>query len=682
MNVYLSDILTACILFPAVAFLITIPYMVYQYRRRGSVPKLHTTIVYSFVFYLMCAYFLVLLPLPADRTTYVAYAATPQLIPFNFVHEFLAETTFSPSDPATWPRLLRDPYIYEAIFNVLLLLPLGAYLRYYFRRTWWQTLIIGFLVTLSFETTQLTGLWGIYEHPYRLFDVDDLIQNTLGAMLGFWLTGPAMRALPDLRTANLRAAEAGLSASVIRRALSFALDSVLTAALAVGSIYLVYRSGLVATPIGARATAAQALEATTAQVSDALSPARLCILAALVVVFFIVPMATKGKTPAQALLHLRIARTGARPASWYHYLARYGLLFVFLWIPWGLFTLLIEVRDVSLGSETGTLATFASHNTGVCIGVLAVFSLAWIVSLVVRGARAASGRSPFVMLNGMLSRTRIMTESGLAAERARLSALSVDDVRKLEQLIAEGGTSLASLMRCAGEAVADEVRAWAGGPVRVCVLAGSGNNGGDGWVCAASLAKSGYPVTLVTPKAAEALTAEPARTEALFAMERATEGGFSLTIAVAPEADDVARTLDEAEVVVDAILGTGFAGRALREPYATWISLANLRRFNGPRGKGRGAHRARTGAPSKKASGTTLHDRRKDAPFAVAIDVPSGYSAQAAIWADPCFCADVTVTMLAMKPGLIASGAERFCGQVKLAELVDTAPYREKLKQS
>ena len=511
MNVYLSDILTACILFPVVAFLITVPYMIYQYRRRGSVPKLHTAIVYSFVFYLMCAYFLVLLPLPTDRTAYVAYAATPQLVPFNFVREFLAETTFSPSDPATWLRVLRDPYIYEAFFNVLLLLPLGAYLRYYFRRRWWQALIIGFLVTLSFETTQLTGLWGIYEHPYRLFDVDDLIQNTLGAMVGFWLAGPAMRTLPDLRTANLRAAEAGLSASVTRRALSFALDSALTAALAVGSIYLVYRSGLVAAPIGAKATAAQALEATTAQISDALLPARLCILIALVIVFFIVPVVTRGRTPAQALLHLRIVRTGARGASWYHYLARYGLLFVFIWIPWGLFTLLTEVGGSSIGSEAGTLAAFASQNTEACIAVLAVFTVAWVVSLIVRGVRAASGRAPFVMLNGMLSRTRIMTESGLAAERAKLSALSVDDVRKLEQLIAEGGMPLASLMRCAGEAVADEVRTWARGPVRVCVLTGSGNNGGDGWVCAESLARSGYPVTLITPKTAEELTAEPAR---------------------------------------------------------------------------------------------------------------------------------------------------------------------------
>ena len=446
-----------------------------------------------------------------------------------------------------------------------------------------------------------------------------------------------------------------------------------------GSIYLVYRSGLVAAPIGAKATAAQALEATTAQVSDALLPARLCILIALVIVFFIVPVVTRGRTPAQALLHLRIVRTGARHASWYHYLARYGLLFVFIWIPWGLFTLLTEVGGSSIGSEAGTLATFASQNTEACIVVLAVFTVAWVVSLIVRGVRAASGRAPFVMLNGMLSRTRIMTESGLAAERARLSALSVDDVRKLEQLIAEGGMSLASLMRCAGEAVADEVRTWAGGPVRVCVLTGSGNNGGDGWVCAESLARSGYPVTLITPKTAEELTAEPARTEARSSLKRTLEGEFPLTVAVAPEADDAARALDEAEVVVDAILGTGFTGSSLREPYATWISLANLRRFKGPRRKGRGAHRARTGKPSKRASGTTLRDRRKDAPFAVAVDVPSGYSAQAATWADPCFCADVTVTMLAMKPGLIASGAERFCGQVKLAELVDTAPYREKL---
>ena len=53
---------------------------------------------------------------------------------------------------------------------------------------------------------RLTGLLGIYEHPYRLFDVDDLIVNTLGAMVGFWLVGPALRVLPDMRLVKCRGA--------------------------------------------------------------------------------------------------------------------------------------------------------------------------------------------------------------------------------------------------------------------------------------------------------------------------------------------------------------------------------------------------------------------------------------------------------------------------------------------
>ena len=209
MSVYASNITLAAMLFPLVALLITLPYLVYQYRKAGSVPWLRTLAVYSFVFYLMCAYFLVLLPLPADRTAFVPYAAVPQLEPLHFLRAFLAETDASLSDPSTWLDAVRDPYVYEAFFNVLLLVPLGMYLRYYFRRTWWQTLLIGCAVTLSFELSQLTGLWGLYEHPYRLFDVDDLLTNALGAMTGFWLTGPLMRALPDVRLVEEEARMAG-----------------------------------------------------------------------------------------------------------------------------------------------------------------------------------------------------------------------------------------------------------------------------------------------------------------------------------------------------------------------------------------------------------------------------------------------------------------------------------------
>ena len=308
MNVYVSNILFAALSFPLIAFFITLPYMIYQYRRFGSIPWLRTLVVYSFAFYLLCAYFLVLLPLPEDRSAVVPYAQTPQLVPFNFVHGFLAETTFSPSDPSTWLAALRDPYVYEAFFNVLLLVPLGMYLRYYFRRTWWQTLAIGFLVTLSFETTQLTGLWGLYEHPYRLFDVDDLMLNTLGAMIGFWTVGPAMRVLPDIRLVNEEAREAGMRASVTKRALSFFIDLAIARAAAGAAT-------AAAEALGARAAveAAGASWGTAVQAADAVSFAAFFALA---------PALTRGQTLAQKLLRLRIVRTDATPARWYQYLAR------------------------------------------------------------------------------------------------------------------------------------------------------------------------------------------------------------------------------------------------------------------------------------------------------------------------------------------------------------------------
>ena len=230
MSKFVMPITTAVLLFPLIAALITAPFLIYEYRKVGSVPWLHAGAMYSFVFYLMCAYFLVLLPLPADRTAVVAYVQTPQLIPFQFVRSFLAETTARLDDPSTWLAAICDPYMYEAFFNALLLVPLGAYLRYYFHRPWWQTLLIGFCVTLSFETTQLTGIWGIYEHPYRLFDVDDLMTNTLGCMVGS-LAGPMQQCYSDVQRCRRRqAAERGTTASATRRALTFGLDLALSQA--------------------------------------------------------------------------------------------------------------------------------------------------------------------------------------------------------------------------------------------------------------------------------------------------------------------------------------------------------------------------------------------------------------------------------------------------------------------
>ncbi|WP_304411927.1 NAD(P)H-hydrate epimerase, partial [Eggerthella sp. 1_3_56FAA] len=160
---------------------------------------------------------------------------------------------------------------------------------------------------------------------------------------------------------------------------------------------------------------------------------------------------------------------------------------------------------------------------------------------------------------------------------------------------------------------------------------------------------------------------------------RAAEDGLPLSVLIAPDADVLADAVDEAEAVVDALLGTGFSGGEVREPYAGWIRAANRRRFEGKRGKGRGRHRKRTHERGEhERPRRSLPAKAKDAPFAVAADVPSGLSAQTGAAARPTFAADATVTMLAYKPGLVASAGAPWVGAVKLAKLgVDASKYLE-----
>ena len=83
MSQYIEPVKSALVLFPFVALVLTLPYMLFQYRRYGAVLLLRTAIVYSFVLYLMCAYFLVILPLPDVETVSGLTSARVQLIPFR-----------------------------------------------------------------------------------------------------------------------------------------------------------------------------------------------------------------------------------------------------------------------------------------------------------------------------------------------------------------------------------------------------------------------------------------------------------------------------------------------------------------------------------------------------------------------------------------------------------------------
>lgn len=582
--------------------------------------------VYVLIFYLMCAYFLVILPLPESRTAVVAYAAHPQLTPFNSLGVLIQSSGLTWQDPSTWLNVFTDLNFYEIVFNVLLLVPLGMFLRYYFKCTWWKCLIIGFATSLFFEISQLSGLFGIYLHPYRIFDVDDLITNTSGAMIGFLIMGPALKWLPSMSILNQSAREQGVRTSLVRRGMAFAIDMIFVEIASVAlSILLIALGGASLFGDGASLTL-------VTQIIGGL------------LFFVVVPIMTKGQTIGQKILKLVIVRPDGSPAPWDRLLARYGTLFFMLILPVLLVDLLLEL-DVSGSGELSSVARFMQAAQPIPFLLVAAFFAVWLISLLVRSLHAKKQGNMFVMLNEHISGTRIMTKDKLSLLRDRMVILSVPEVAKLEHAIAEKGISLAELMKRAGHSVVEAVRERNPKPTPILVVCGSGNNGGDGWVVAYELAEQGYPVAVVTPKLPGLLEVEPARETAMDVFANVQKKELPLRVVVAPRAEIFAQELEKAEIIIDALLGTGFTGKEVKEPYDAWIKEMNR------------------------------HHKRNKKSYLISIDVPSGYLAQTGEHSVPCIVADLTVTMLAYKPGLLGVNAERFCGPIKLARLVEIEQY-------
>lgn len=127
----------------------------------------------------------------------------------------------------------------QLAMNVVFFLPLGYFMKRVFRWKFGTALPAMFLTSLLIETTQLTGIWGIYPCAYRLFDVDDLITNTLGGILGYAMGSIVTHFLPQQRIdEDAITTEPGF----VRRCVALAIDLFLveTASLSVTAlIYLV-----------------------------------------------------------------------------------------------------------------------------------------------------------------------------------------------------------------------------------------------------------------------------------------------------------------------------------------------------------------------------------------------------------------------------------------------------------
>lgn len=131
--------------------------------------------IYSFIFYLLTVYFMVILPLPSQSSVAALTTPTMNLHPFEFVRQFMKYSPFVLTDPGTYKGALISASFIQPAFNLLLTLPFGVYLRYYFKRNWRQTqlwlIIIPFIFFWTADWLAYTGTVSEKDLPQTLLVV-------------------------------------------------------------------------------------------------------------------------------------------------------------------------------------------------------------------------------------------------------------------------------------------------------------------------------------------------------------------------------------------------------------------------------------------------------------------------------------------------------------------------------
>ncbi|WP_260262123.1 NAD(P)H-hydrate dehydratase [Vibrio intestinalis] len=199
---------------------------------------------------------------------------------------------------------------------------------------------------------------------------------------------------------------------------------------------------------------------------------------------------------------------------------------------------------------------------------------------------------------------------------------TAEQVRNGEKLAADAlGVAMYQLMLSAGQAVFDVLTSHYPTSTRMLVICGGGNNGGDGYVVARLAIAAGYSVKVWSLNPVEEL-----KGDALSAYQAFIAAGGEVS-----EQDD--SLLDQFDLVVDALLGTGFKGE-LREPFQRLINAVNSANLK-----------------------------------VISVDIPSGLEADTGKVSSVAIRAEHTVTFIGVKQGLMTGQARDFVGQLIVAGL-------------
>ncbi len=219
----------------------------------------------------------------------------------------------------------------------------------------------------------------------------------------------------------------------------------------------------------------------------------------------------------------------------------------------------------------------------------------------------------------------------IAEQMREVDRIAIEDVGIPGAVLMENaGLQVVRIMR---EQISDFARK------RVLVVCGKGNNGGDGFVVARHLFNSGMDVRVALIAEKHQLTGE-----AKLNFHIAEKMDIPIVEMTTNEQIPAFRNLlQQAEVIVDAILGTGLH-EAVQGFYKHIIEAIN---------KGRKS--------------------------VVAVDIPSGLSADTGMVPGSCIQADLTVTFAVPKQGLVLFPAANYVGKL---HVVDIGIPRQLIKEA
>jgi hydroxyethylthiazole kinase-like uncharacterized protein yjeF len=230
-----------------------------------------------------------------------------------------------------------------------------------------------------------------------------------------------------------------------------------------------------------------------------------------------------------------------------------------------------------------------------------------------------------------------------------LKIVTTDEMRRIEKAADAGGLTFDQMMENAGRAVAEAVDEWIGAEeAAVLVLVGPGNNGGDGLVAARYLAEMGAAVTLYVAR-------RETKGDANWKKAQARDIP-ALWLADDADLQELGARLAEADVIIDALLGTG----------VTRPIEGDLKRLlDAARGAVEQRRRPADGRLVAPAEGFA----EVNPPVVVALDVPSGLDSDSGALDPAALMADLTVTLAAVKRGHILFPGAEAVGQLVVADI-------------